>query len=73
MTVDAPFRTDVTVSGMTCQHCVMSVTEEVSEIEGVSDVHVDLENGAVTVRSERELSREEIAAAVAEAGFRLSA
>jgi copper chaperone len=73
VTVDAPFRTDVTVSGMTCQHCVMSVTEEVSEIEGVSDVDVDLESGAVTVRSERELSREEIAAAVAEAGFRLSA
>lgn len=73
MTVDAPFRTDVTVSGMTCQHCVMSVTEEVSEIAGVSDVDVDLDSGAVTVRSERELSREEIAAAVAEAGFRLSA
>ncbi|MFL6169327.1 MAG: heavy-metal-associated domain-containing protein [Ornithinibacter sp.] len=72
MSVDAPFRTKVTVTGMTCNHCVMSVTEEVSEIDGVSGVDVELDTGAVTVLSERELSRDEITAAVSEAGFQLA-
>lgn len=72
MSVDTPFRTQVTVTGMTCNHCVMSVTEEVSEIDGVSGVEVELETGAVTVLSERELSRDEIAAAVTEAGFQVA-
>ncbi len=38
-----------TVTGMTCGHCVKAVTEEVSAIEGVESVEVDLETGAVTV------------------------
>ena len=38
-----------TVTGMTCQHCVASVTEEIGEISGVTDVAVDLPTGAVTV------------------------
>jgi copper chaperone len=72
VSVDAPFRTQVTVTGMTCNHCVMSVTEEVSEIDGVSAVEVVLETGAVAVLSEREVSRDEIAAAVTEAGFQVA-
>ena len=72
MSVDAPFRTKVTVTGMTCNHCVMSVTEEVSEIDGVSAVEVVLETGAVAVLSEREVSRDEIAAAVTDAGFQVA-
>ncbi len=72
MSVDAPFRTQVTVTGMTCQHCVLSVTEEVSEIDGVSTVDVQLDSGAVTVLADRVVSRAEIAAAVTEAGFALT-
>lgn len=71
MSVDAPFRTQVTVTGMTCNHCVLSVSEEVAEIDGVSGVDVDLASGAVTVLSERELSHDELAAAVTGAGFQL--
>jgi copper chaperone len=71
MTVEAPFRTSVTVTGMTCQHCVMSVTEEISEIDGVTGVDVDLESGAVTVSADREIDRALIAAAVDEAGYDL--
>ena len=33
------------VTGMTCAHCVASVTEEVAEVPGVTDVAVDLEAG----------------------------
>jgi copper chaperone len=42
-----------TVTGMTCGHCVASVTEEISEIDGVTDVAVDLPTGAVTVTSSK--------------------
>ncbi|MCK2236646.1 MULTISPECIES: heavy-metal-associated domain-containing protein [unclassified Crossiella] len=61
-----------TVTGMTCQHCVSSVTEELSEVTGVTGVAVDLPTGAVTVTSERELSAEEVKAAVTEAGYQLT-
>ena len=60
------------VSGMTCQHCVTSVTEEISEIEGVSDVTVDLASGGVTVTSEKPLSETTVRAAVEEAGYQLA-
>ncbi len=71
MTVEAPFRTQVTVTGMTCRHCVMSVTEEVGGIAGVSAVDVQLETGALTVLSDREVNREEIARKLSLAGFGL--
>ncbi|HAG62597.1 MAG TPA: heavy metal transporter [Kocuria sp.] len=64
--------TTVNVSGMTCGHCVSSVTEELSEIPGVTAVDVDLHAGGtspVSITSERELSPEEISAAVTEAGY----
>lgn len=72
MSVRAPFRTQVVVGGMTCQHCVLSVTEEVSGIDGVSSVDVQLGSGTVTVSADREIRRDEIAAAVTEAGFALT-
>ncbi|EHY87470.1 heavy-metal-associated domain-containing protein [Saccharomonospora azurea] len=62
-----------TVTGMTCQHCVLSVTEEVNEINGVTDVAVDLPTGKVTVTSERDLGVDEVRAAVEEAGYSLTA
>jgi copper chaperone len=71
MAVRTPFRVQVTVTGMTCQHCAMSVSEEIGEIPGVSAVDVQLDSGAVTVRADREVNRTELAAAVSEAGFEL--
>jgi copper chaperone CopZ len=55
------------VEGMTCSHCVASVTEEVSEIAGVADVAVELETGALTVTGEG-VEDDAVRAAVAEAG-----
>ena len=72
MSVEAPFRIRVNVAGMTCQHCVMSVSEEIGEIDGVSAVDVTLETGAVEVLADREIGRAEIAAAVTEAGYELT-
>ncbi|APE11259.1 MULTISPECIES: heavy-metal-associated domain-containing protein [Rhodococcus] len=61
-----------TVTGMTCQHCVASVTEEVQEIPGVENVAVDLATGAVTVTSAESLDDAAVAAAVEEAGYSLA-
>lgn len=61
-----------TVTGMTCGHCVASVTEEVSEIDGVQTVQVDLETGRVEVTSATPLERADLAAAVEEAGYALA-
>jgi copper ion binding protein len=58
-----------TVKGMTCDHCVQSVTEEVSEVPGVSGVDVDLGSGRVTVSSEQPVDDAAIRAAVSEAGY----
>lgn len=60
-----------TVTGMTCQHCVTSVTEEVSEIPGVTDIQVELSTGALTVTSDTEIAGDTIRAAVTEAGYQL--
>jgi Copper chaperone len=62
-----------TVTGMTCEHCVTSVTEEISEIDGVTAVAVDLPTGAVTVTSKEPVDDADIRAAVTEAGYHLAA
>lgn len=61
-----------TVSGMTCEHCVSSVTEEVGEIDGVTGVVVDLPTGAVTVTSAAPLDGARVRAAVEEVGYQLA-
>lgn len=58
-----------TVTGMTCGHCVASVTEEVSEIPGVESVEVVLDTGSVTVTSSQPLEPAAVTAAVEEAGY----
>ena len=60
---------EVTVEGMTCGHCVGSVTKELKEIAGVTDVAVDLATGTVSIDSESALSIDAIISAVDEAGY----
>ncbi|HYZ53394.1 MAG TPA: heavy metal-associated domain-containing protein [Streptosporangiaceae bacterium] len=68
--------TTYAVTGMTCEHCVHAVTEELSGMEGVSQVDVDLAPGGesrVTVTSEAELPEQAVTAALDEAGdYRLA-
>ena len=61
-----------TVTGMTCGHCVASVTEELTALDGVTDVAVDLPTGAVTVTSTGSLDEAQVRAAVEEAGYQLA-
>jgi copper chaperone len=60
-----------TVTGMTCGHCVSSVTEEVQELPGVEAVDVVLETGALTITSEVPIDSTAVRAAVEEAGYQL--
>lgn len=62
------------VTGMTCGHCVASVTEELEELSGVHDVNVDLVAGGtstVTVSSDEPLAEDAVRTAVVEAGYQL--
>jgi copper chaperone len=64
--------TTVDVSGMTCGHCVSSVSEELEALDGVEKVDVDLNSGGistVTITSAGALSSSEIGEAIAEAGY----
>ncbi len=61
-----------TVVGMTCNHCVASVTEEVGEVPGVTAVDVDLASGRLTVTSDAPVSEAQVRDAVAEAGYSLA-
>lgn len=64
------------VEGMTCSHCVASVTEEVSALEGVESVSVDLKVGGasrIMVVSDRPVPLERVRDAVTEAGYSLVA
>jgi copper chaperone len=64
--------TDFTVAGMTCSHCVASVTEEVQELAGVTHVVVDLASGRLSVTSAQPVSEDAVQAAVEEAGYQLA-
>jgi copper chaperone CopZ len=59
------------VHGMSCGHCAGAVTRELSAIEGVTGVQVDLEAKKVTVGSTRPLTEDEVREAVDEAGYEL--
>ena len=63
------------VTGMTCEHCVAAVTEELSALEGVDSVAVDLVAGGtstVTVESAVPLDPAAVAEAIDEAGYALA-
>jgi len=44
--------TDLTVGGMTCDHCVRAVTQALSSVPGVQEASVDLSSGLARVRGE---------------------
>jgi copper ion binding protein len=62
----------ITVTGMTCDHCVRAVTEEVGQLPGVTAVQVDLASGAVTIESDAPVADDDLQAAVDEAGYEVA-
>lgn len=61
-----------TVTGMTCGHCAQSVRQEVSKIDGVTGVDVDLGSGHVTVESDHPVDESAFEAAIGQAGYSVS-
>jgi copper chaperone len=70
--MSAPSARTYAVSGMSCEHCVVSVTEEGAEVTGVDGVSVDLTAGLLTVTGGG-FADEAVRAAVAEAGYEVVA
>ena len=61
--------THITVTGMTCGHCVNHVTTALKGLGGVTNVDIELEGGKVTIESAADLDPGSVAAAVADAGY----
>ena len=70
-TVFATVGQKFTVTGMTCGHCEMAVTAELSKLAGVTRVAVDVANGTVITESVETLPVDVVAAAIDEAGYEL--
>ena len=62
----------IKINGMSCGHCVASVTNALNEIEGITDVQVDLEKGAATYKQEKEIALETIKDAISKIGFEVA-
>jgi copper chaperone len=60
------------VAGMTCDHCARAVRAEVSTIDGVTDVDVDLTRGVVSVTAEQPVPTTALRDAIEEAGYTLA-
>jgi copper chaperone len=60
------------ISGMTCSHCVMHVTNALKEIPGVVDAKVSLEKKTADVSyDETKVDKDDMAEAVKEAGYKV--
>lgn len=57
------------VKGMSCQHCVMSVTKELNQLEGIQNVQVNLEKGEVRFDNTKSVSTDRIVKAITDAGY----
>ena len=61
------------VKGMSCQHCVMSVTKALNQLEGIQNIQVDLAKGEVQFDNTKEVASNRIEKAVEDAGYEVIA
>jgi copper chaperone CopZ len=61
--------TELRIEGMTCGHCVRSVTKALSEVPGVSLAQVDLDVGTATIEHDGSVTESSLIAAVQEDGY----
>jgi copper chaperone len=62
----------IKIKGMTCNHCVMAVTKALNEIEGVEDVHVDLEKGEATFEEAQPVDMSVVKEGIRKAGYEVA-
>jgi formate dehydrogenase gamma subunit len=63
----------IKVKGMSCQHCVMSVTKALGQLDGIKNVQVDLAKGEVRFDNTKEVASNRIEKAIEEAGYEVIA
>jgi copper chaperone len=61
------------LKGMSCQHCVMSVTKALSQLDGVKNVQVDLAKGEVRFDNTKNIASDQIQKAITDAGYEVVA
>ena len=61
----------IKVKGMTCQHCVMSVTKALGQLEGIKNIQVDLAKGEVRFDNPAEVASNRIEKAITDAGYQV--
>ena len=61
--------TTLKVEGMSCQHCVMSVTKALNQLEGIKNVQVDLAKGEVRFDNTKDMASGRIEKAIQDAGY----
>jgi copper chaperone len=59
------------IEGMSCGHCVMAVKKELGNLSGIESMDVQI--GSAVVETTDAVTREQLAAAIEEAGYTLSA
>ena len=57
------------IKGMSCQHCVMSVTKALNQLNGVQNVQVNLEKGEVRFENTKAVATDQIVKAITNAGY----
>ena len=62
---------NLSIEGMTCGHCEMSVTKELSKLDGSANITVDAKAGNATLQVADSVRNEDLEAAVSEAGYKL--
>ena len=60
---------ELIVPEMSCQHCVNAITGEVTQLEGVRNVAIDLGTKHVRVDADASVTPEAVVGAVNEAGY----
>jgi copper chaperone len=63
----------IKVKGMSCQHCVMSVTKVLNQLGGIQNIQVDLAKGEVQFDNTKEVASNRIEKAIKDAGYEVIA
>ena len=61
------------VKGMSCQHCVISVTKALNQLDGIKNVQIDLPKGEVRFDNTKSIASDRIQKAITDAGYEVVA
>ncbi|HUS57941.1 MAG TPA: cation transporter [Planctomycetota bacterium] len=57
------------VKGIACGHCVKTIQQTLSQMRNVKNIKIDRSCGVVAAEIDETLTRDDLAAAIADAGF----